>query len=411
MADESQTEQGRLQVLEARKAQVLECLKSPNLAATRENITLRGYWVDGLAEDLGPAIKRARQHGDKEAFVIQFADALLHDPSDADFTTAFLQSFGAHATLGETREATHATAENISQIAKRRDLSRFQLSSPGGIGYNSLPEGSMLVLGSDGRVRDLVLETKIDGVRLVMDGTAVTNPDDSFSWLRVMLLVKTGNLPPLSQEETKKFEDPRKTWLEIHGREPGQTTGQKDLGRELLDKAAMAKSDLEFGIAVAGASWIPEPKAGNEIMVTPTVLKERPALETEQRRIEAISQALNWAVEHRRLARKGRAVSVVGQTEWSLSIITDVLGMTPEEIIKDGEAMADLLEYLKQSVVSTDKTKGPSDLFEPPPEGHPVMELVYEIEDTWELPRLQGLAQPFVYSRVSWKKRTPQEGN
>lgn len=230
------------------------------------------------------------------------------------------------------------------------------------------------------------MQTKIDGVRIVIDGSVVSTPRSSHRRIRPMLLIELGNLPPLPPEPEKV--DPRKTWLEVHGREPYRRKG-KGFYEKRLDKAILDKSkNLDVALA---SSWGVEPKSGVEIKVSTPVLKENPVLDTEESRLNAVRELYAIATKHLYSEEQFREKPVVGAAVHMLVNIMEVLGMTPEELINDGEALADTLEYVKQIGKATKGIYAPSHLLSREPvEGDPVMELAYQIEDTWDLPKQEG---------------------
>jgi hypothetical protein len=331
----------------------------------------------------------------------------MHSPVDAEFASLFFENFGAHATVNDER--IDADATSVSEIAANLQTPTHTLGKNDIVTHciDQLPSGSCLVLDPTGAAKVLVLETDIQGVRLLMDGGAVTYPGGGFRQIRPMLIIEVGE-DPLPYHGELEVVDIRKTWNEVHGRPPS-----KRMDRTELEKSAMRdliKSEDEYSQAVSEArlAWMPQAKDGDEIKVTPARLKEDPVIKDEEIQIKTVNKALTIAYRHLKDSQAGRDISLVGQTMYSLSIMVEVLGMTAEEIVKDGEALATLTQYLKEMVFTTENTKGaivvpsPEDF----PEGDPILELALSIEDTWDKPTLVGLQPPFMYERVEWKRNS-----
>ncbi len=389
-------------------------VKKQNISKTLDNVKttygdhhdLNKFWIDELKKSFDTAIQVSGKYKKRTALVMQFADAYLHSPSDAEFASVFFEAFGAHANIEEKRIETDATS--VTEIANDKSLATYYLKEDkylGGV-LDRLPQGSLMIYDSRGEKKDLIIETNIDGVRIIMDGSSITNPESSFKTLRPMLIVDLGKEPPPYHGELEK-DDPRKSWSEIHKREPITTqnilTAQKEARRNLL-----SENENERMLAEAALAWVPSPKNGREIKVTPTTIKNNPAINKEKR-LDAIKDAINIANNHLRDSQKGLAEPLVGATTYSLSIMLEALKMTPEEIMNDGEAISDLVEYLKQMSSRNPGIYGPSILQKPPPEGDPVYELALEIEDTWNIPDRE--LSPFMYQRVSWNRPPNPKSN
>ena len=176
------SEFGESEALTTRTEQVLSVLNNPELNRVAPPV-LKELWLDELKGNLDKAIGRAREEDLKYAMVIQYGDAFLHSAQDEIFAGKFLEQFGAVVDMGDlmikvrSRTLPQVMKESISKV------DRDDLETAG--------DGS-LFLTDDGRTTYLVCNTKIDGVRLMMDGSAVTAPENSFRSLRPMLVVKVG---------------------------------------------------------------------------------------------------------------------------------------------------------------------------------------------------------------------------
>lgn len=176
------SEFGESEASTARKEQVLSVLNNPELNRVAPPI-LKELWLDELKGDLDKAIGRARERGLKYATVIQYGDAFLHSAQDEIFADKFLEQFGAVVDMGDLM--IKVRSRTLPQVMKE------SVSKVDGDDLETAGDGS-LFLTDGGRTTYLVCNTKIDGVRLMMDGSAVTAPESSFRSLRPMLVVKVG---------------------------------------------------------------------------------------------------------------------------------------------------------------------------------------------------------------------------
>lgn len=398
----TEDESGDTLALEARKGEVKTRLDGFKVVAGDET-TLSRYWVDDLMKGVGDSIGRASKRGQRTAMVVQYADAMLSYGPDAKYVDGYLGALGAKAVFED--RIVEASIDNLPKILDDPELRKIKGDALSGEAMNNLPEGSMLVTDEIGGNKYLILETDIEGVRLLLDGS-ITSKNVKTGIIRAMLLIKIGNAKVSYYEP--EIVDNRKTWSEVHGRKPGsQRRAGEDYYEKELGKAAVENDDLGLAVREIGYMWQGIPKSGEEIKVTPTKVKTKPALATEQERRDAVTQAYDMAIDHLHNPKKYEGKEVVGATTAMLVNMTDVLGMTPWEIEKDGEALSDLLEYLKQVAMATEGIYGPSSILpNNTKEGDPIMELVLAIEDTYDLPERQGFHN-FMEDRVTYQKRQP----
>ena len=177
------SEFGESEALTTRTEQVLSVLNNPELNRVAPPV-LKELWLDELEGDLGKAISRAREKGLKYAMVIQYGDAFLHSAQDETFADKFLQQFGAVVDMGDFM--IKVRSRTLPQIMSLDGVSRV-----GRDDLETADEGSLFLEDGD-RITYLVCGTQIDGVRLMMDGSAITALGSSFRSLRPMLVVKVG---------------------------------------------------------------------------------------------------------------------------------------------------------------------------------------------------------------------------
>ncbi len=391
--------------LEARKSNLQSALMplSHDSDQTSGATSLPKEWVGTLLANINEDIARSALHGHKTALLLQFTDGALGHPPDATFAKKYFKALGVKANIGgETREIVPADLKRIIT-----DPTINKVPKPPGE-YDNLPEGT-ITLTYEGINSALVLDTKIEGVRLMLDGSAISTPNRGMVTIRPMMLIKIGDAKVDTSNYEKKV-NTRKTWLEIHGREPG-AWAKSDYYKRQMQEAAIKSDGVGFDVAEIGYLWQAYPKSGAEIKVTPTELKNNPVLPTEKLRAEAVEEAYRIALQHLYSSAEHSARPVVGATTKTLVNIVETLGMVPSEIAKDSEALADLLEYLKQIAKSTKGVYGPSKLLPTEPiEGDPIMELVYEIEGTYNLPQQEGFRY-LTDERVTYQKRQPSSAN
>lgn len=158
-------------------------LSSRELNSTPPAI-LKDLWLGDLRVDLDKAIGRAREKGLKYAMAIQYGDAFLHSAQDEIFADKFLEQFGAVVDMGDSM--VKVRSRTLPQVMGQESVLKINKDD-----LETAGDGS-LFLTDDGRTTYLVCNTKIDGVRLMMDGSAVTASESSFRSLRPMLIVKVG---------------------------------------------------------------------------------------------------------------------------------------------------------------------------------------------------------------------------
>lgn len=181
------------------------------------------------------------------------------------------------------------------------------------------------------------------------------------------------------------------------------THRQRAAGRMAVDPKVPVEA------AAAANAWEPTRKKEGP-KITPPKLKERPQLRTPEERINSIGKALDMAVEHMRKAEKGEAPDVEGMKTYGLSVITETLGLTPDEIVNDGGALSDLNEYLISMLRVTSGVDLRSPEFDPEQHLGEDIDTVLTIANTWDLPNNE-FGQPFTWQRINWQKQTPTEGN
>lgn len=374
-----------LRVFEARRQALLNILNDPVLK-DENRFFLAKYWPVELAENVDNSVQDAMISGFKKALIVQFDDAYLGKRNDAEYVNLFFSKLGVHVSFKENRSL-DVNAVNVSKIVSLPELLTFEGSGILDETVQLMPSGS-LKISHKGQYEYLVLETKIEGVRIIVEGTAVSDPENYPLVLRPMILLEIGNasVPIISFEE----EDyKKKTWEEIHGRDPRGNSQRKTLGERIYEQAiekGLCGEEMEAARDAGG--WVYKAKSADKILVTPAVLKKDPVLSTKEDRLTTVTRALKIAVGHQTLLHSGEDIpsSVIGITAQALSLVVDLFEMTPQEIMRDGEAMGVLVEYLKEVAMTAKGTYGHSSLLKLPREGHPIMELVYLIEDTWKFP-------------------------
>jgi hypothetical protein len=182
--------------------------------------------------------------------------------------------------------------------------------------------------------------------------------------------------------------------------------GSKHHLRSARQEAVKGDAD----IATTLASWGYKPK--QEIVIVPAILKENPVLATPEERLSAIEAALAKAVAHMHDAEAHRANPVAGMKTYSLAIMVETFGLTPEQITQDHGALSDLTEYFTDMIRETKGIDIRSVENNPSDEPDEDVRIVKGIRGTWELPdREFQFEGPYMYSRVEWVKNNPAEGN
>ncbi len=386
---------------EARRASVYGALSDPTVRTSTSDPTLRSEWLDKPRREFNQAVEINQRRGRKNALVIQYADGILS--YDGSFINSYLSRFGAHV-LARDGNRIDANSWNLSEIVSVLPTVEYDLDS----NYlDQIPNGGVLVVESR-RLRDVIFETDIEGVKIMADGLTGGR-------FRPRLLVRIDDAPrlnlrlPEDEEAEKKLA--QTTFKELHGREITKISGLTEHEEKQFGPQLIKGSEQQQQRAQAGLAWGMEAKSADEIRVTPTKLKEDPSLKNEQERLDNIKQALDMAVDNLKLTQRGLGRNVVGAMTYGLVVLTEVLGMTPEEIIKDGEAMADLVEYLEEAACARiTKSTGHTQLIGPPPPGDPFTEIAKKIKDTWEFPQNTPFSNfPFMYQRINWKNRAGQQ--
>ncbi|MBX4190867.1 hypothetical protein KW794_02150 [Candidatus Saccharibacteria bacterium] len=182
--------------------------------------------------------------------------------------------------------------------------------------------------------------------------------------------------------------------------------GSKHDLRAARQEAVRGDSD----IATLLATWRHTPK--QEFNIEPATLKENPALDTPEERLSAIETALAKAVTHMHDAEANKVKPVVGMKTYSLAIMVETFGLTPEQIVHDHGALSDLTEYLTDMVRVTKDIDIRSCHQDPDWELDDDIQLVKGIRNTWELPdREFQFEGPYMYQRIEWVETDPAQGN
>lgn len=211
------------QALENRKQLVLERLNDAELQ-TKGDEDLRRYVLNELRDDLQPTIDRARTDDSPEAEIIQFGDIFLNRTIERDFAEAFLRKFGARATVPVSQRTFEDKCfRTISDFHPGpypqerqvdKDDPKNKIPYTTNVGLDNLKgvvlsapwvhinrdgtcpdtEGTALLINENGYFNYLIVETDIEGVRIKMDGSVITDPTGQYnrrgSSLRPMLLVR-----------------------------------------------------------------------------------------------------------------------------------------------------------------------------------------------------------------------------
>ncbi len=398
-----------------RKEALFRVLTDIELRASMPDSHLEKEWLDEPVHRFDQAVARGQRWGQRSAFVIQFSQVNID--YNRRFVDTYFRKLGAHVTTPDGGRLA-VTGGSLPTIAASQNLPHMEIDVLSGDRMNKIPSGSLLVKSTSDR-EYLIVETDIEGVRIIMNGSAVDDPHSNVLLVSPSFIVRIDDAPTLKiklpEDEKAEKEVMRRTWREVHGRESGvNKAGITEHDRETWYPKLLKGTEEEARVAEAGLAWGMKAKSAEKIKVTPTRIKEKPFLESEQDRIEALRQALNMAVDNLKRSRKGQGGrSVVGMASYSLAIMTEVLGMTAKEIAKDGEAMSDLVEYLEEAAcaVPGSYSVGHSSILGSPLPGDPFTEIAKEIKETWEFPESDMSNFPLMYKRIDWQKRSQSTRN
>jgi len=185
---------------------------------------------------------------------------------------------------------------------------------------------------------------------------------------------------------------------------------QKDsTHRQRTVKRMAIDPNVPVEAAAAAGAWEPVPKR-EAPKITPPKLKEQPQLKTPEERINFIEKALDLAVEHMHKAEKGQVQNVEGMKTYGLSVITETLGLTPDELVNDEGALSDLNEYLISMARVTSGVDMRSQGFDPEQHTGEDIDAVLGINNTWDLHNNE-FGQPLTWQRINWQGNTPGKGN
>ena len=153
----------------------VQALSEPDAAYLfPENKLLKEKWLDQVKESLSsptedPSVKTVR--------VNTFTDASLAFPPNRGFVAAFLHHMG-----------TTLKIEDIQDIATGAvQLPRINKEEING----DREAGIVIVENANGGIESLVTDTKIDGLRIIFDGSAITAPTHADRTVRPMLSIST----------------------------------------------------------------------------------------------------------------------------------------------------------------------------------------------------------------------------
>lgn len=393
----------------ARRSAFFEALSDQNLKSKAPAV-LDTSWFDEITERFDTAVERGQRWGNRLTMIIQFADGQI--PYDSPFIDAYFEKFGAHISTSNGKRLDVRT-RSLSEAASSVPQLEFDYLNEH---LNEIPDGSFTVRDSKGWRGHFVVETDIEGIRLLLEGPAIGRNFQGA--IRPMFLVKIDDAPRsnlrLPEDEEAERKQAQRTFRELHGRDTTPGASMTEHERQQFGSGLIQGSQEEQNVAHAALAWAMETKSADEIKVTPTKLKEDPSLKTEQERLEAVREALSMAVDNLRLQGQGLGRPVIGAMTYGLAILTQVLKETPEEIIKDGEGLAGLVEYLEEAACSrvNPNALGHTDIIGPPPAGDPFTEIAKRIKDTWDFPKNTAFHDfPFMYQRINWKSRAQQARN
>jgi hypothetical protein len=167
--------------IEIRKESIVHSLRTPYLKTLVPDSILIKLWLEEPLEDLDSVVSEGQKAGALEVSLPQYADAMLHSESDAKFADAFLTEFGAVANVGDQKIPVRSTT--LADICRSPQLAK----ASEGEASRYLNQTVMLT-DSVGK-SCLIVQTKIPGVRMAMDGSSVSNPNSSHKEFRPWLLI------------------------------------------------------------------------------------------------------------------------------------------------------------------------------------------------------------------------------
>lgn len=145
----------------------------PPAPSTPENKGLKGAWVDRLKEYLTRHLEEAGK--DRESVTIPtYADASLTSQTERGFFGVYMSNFGSplsHESIGEYASGRAGRAVPEDRIEEPRE------------------DYVVRVVDANGRIRFLATKTKIDGLQILLDGSAITKPNSSDRTVRPTLLI------------------------------------------------------------------------------------------------------------------------------------------------------------------------------------------------------------------------------
>lgn len=187
------------QVVETRKSAIIGILNSPDLRDLKYPKVLREDWLDKLKGNLDETLNSAREKRILYALVVQHADAAIDDPEDALFANSFLKAFGAKVTT-KAGEQMEVTTDTIPRILKESLVKRSGSAYPNDPDMKHADYVLALTRDED-RItsagpspletadEQLIVGTKIPGVRFVLDGLLISSPSSHARSLRPTLLI------------------------------------------------------------------------------------------------------------------------------------------------------------------------------------------------------------------------------
>lgn len=341
--------------------------------------------ANALVTHLPDSVAYARRAGEAQALDVQFADAYL-DTDDSEVIGRLFAGFGAYLTPSDGGEPIPLSVGTMRGAFVADNVAQHELSESR---FSALPAGSMRAVDpSDGHPY-LVAETEVEGVRLVIEGAG-----HDTSLARVMLLMRVDDAGDMPLPELR--EPAQLSWAEFFGREP-QIRPSKLHTQNVME--AMKSGDDE--LLAATSAWQPSPKPGTEIIVTPTQFAEQPKLAEAEAQAAAVDQLVTLARRHEELVRHGRLTPNIqsGTLSYGLSIVTEMMQMSPVEIARCQEALGDVLSYAEFVMLSSpaqatvfSEQLGVTE--------EQLQSLVGDIRGTWQLPSAHFTAS--TYNWVNW---------
>jgi hypothetical protein len=341
--------------------------------------------ANALVTHLPDAVASARRSGDAQALDVQFADAYL-DTDDGGVLGRLLTEFGAHITPTDGSAPVPLSVGTMRGAFGASNIA--QQDFPEGR-FGMLPPGSMRVKDPGDSSQYLIAETEIEGVRLVIEGAG-----RDMSLARAMLLVRVDDAGDMPLPEQRVLA--RQSWTELFGREP-QARPSAHHTQNVGDAMRRGDDDL----LAATAAWQPSPKPGVEIMVTPTRLADQPKLAEPEAQIAAIDQLVTLTRRYEELVRHGRLTPDMasGTLSYGLSIVTEMMQMSPAEIARCQEALGDVLSYAEM-VMAPSPSRAAVFAEQLGVNALQFQALTEDIRGTWELPPAHLSAD--TYAWINW---------